>query len=295
MSFFFSAKNRSSGKGYVELACVQELSEEATVFSWTVVHPYGCAAERVCSLTGVKPSWVCSLAWKGFLYASWMVAAILLALDLTSAKNRRVLECGRGVSSVLLSRIFFFRVKPSYRPIRLCFSSSQFCATQSCWMLCTMVIPIRTFHYALRAAAIPWSPDQDRSLRASLLSAPPPPFPLSSPFHFSDFSPSVSCDLGFNTNRFRTVKCHTQTWTTKFFSFLPNMKKLFFCPPRLRRNHRHEESKDGWALLLVRRKDLLTRISRTGISWLFLVSIFRQVRPSVLTSFFIFFQRKHAI
>jgi hypothetical protein len=33
MSFFFSAKNRSSGKGYVELACVQELSEEATVFS----------------------------------------------------------------------------------------------------------------------------------------------------------------------------------------------------------------------------------------------------------------------
>jgi hypothetical protein len=48
---------------------------------------------------------------------------ILLALDLvdmTSAKYRRVLECGRGVSSVLLSRIFFFRVKPSIRPIRLC-------------------------------------------------------------------------------------------------------------------------------------------------------------------------------
>jgi hypothetical protein len=41
-------------------------------------------------------------------------------------------------------------------------SSPQFCATQSCWMLCTLVIAMGTFPYALRAVAIPWSLDQDR-------------------------------------------------------------------------------------------------------------------------------------
>ena len=42
------------------------------------------------------------------------------------------------------------------------FSSCQCCATQSWWMLFTLVIAIGgTFPYALRAVAIPWSPDQD--------------------------------------------------------------------------------------------------------------------------------------
>jgi len=37
--------------------------------------------------------------------------------------------------------------------MRLCFSSPQFCATQSCWMICTLVIAIGTFPYALHAVA----------------------------------------------------------------------------------------------------------------------------------------------
>ncbi len=48
----------------------------------------------------------------------------LLALDLTNAKNRRVHECGRGVSSVLLSRIFFFRGKAVHNGQLVSVSSS---------------------------------------------------------------------------------------------------------------------------------------------------------------------------
>jgi hypothetical protein len=79
-------------------------------------------------------------------------------LDLTSAKNRRVLECGHRVSSVLLSRIFFFRVKPSDDngptvSVSLVPNSVQRnLHIGDCY---------RTFPYARRDVAIPWSPDPD--------------------------------------------------------------------------------------------------------------------------------------
>ena len=85
--------NLSGGKNFLK---------RQRVCSCTGVYPYGCEA-----FMGVQP-------YLESLYVSWMViTAILLALDLTSTKNRRVHQCGRSVSSVLLSRIFFFRVKTS--------------------------------------------------------------------------------------------------------------------------------------------------------------------------------------
>ncbi len=50
------------------------------------------------------------------------------------------------------------------------YSSCQCCATQSWWMLFTLVIAIGgTFPYALRAVAIPWSLDQDKLVKSSQL------------------------------------------------------------------------------------------------------------------------------
>jgi hypothetical protein len=46
----------------------------------------------------------------------------------TSVKNRHVFDCGHGASSVLLSRIFFFRVKSSKRVILCVFFSPILCS-----------------------------------------------------------------------------------------------------------------------------------------------------------------------
>ncbi len=42
-------------------------------------------------------------------------------------------------------------------------SSFQFCVVQFSWILCTLVLTIGTFFYALRVVTPPWSLDQDRS------------------------------------------------------------------------------------------------------------------------------------
>jgi hypothetical protein len=65
----------------------------------------GCTSERVCSLHGcvVFPRKDSSVTLTELTSLHWT----------TSAKNRHVLEYGRGASSVLLSSIFFFRVKSS--------------------------------------------------------------------------------------------------------------------------------------------------------------------------------------
>ena len=77
----------------------------------------GCAGERLCILMGVQMNGCAT-----FMDVQPCLERVprclsdgtdLLALDLTNTKNRHVHECGRGVSSVLLSRTFFFRVKPS--------------------------------------------------------------------------------------------------------------------------------------------------------------------------------------
>ena len=70
----------------------------------------GCAAGRFCNLMGVQLNMDVKPCLER-ISRCLSDGTDLLALDLTSTKNRHVLECGRGVSSVLLSRIFFFRVK----------------------------------------------------------------------------------------------------------------------------------------------------------------------------------------
>jgi hypothetical protein len=127
----------------------------------------GFAAGRLCSLMGVQLN-----GCTAFLDVQPCLERIprclsdgtdLLALDLTSTKNRCVHECGRGVSSVLLSRIFFFRSKAVLT------ADSSLCSLLSirCNAILLNAMHIgdcyRTFPYALRAVAIPWSLDQDRT------------------------------------------------------------------------------------------------------------------------------------
>jgi hypothetical protein len=75
------------------------------VYSLMGVQLNGCIDERVCSLHGCAslPRRIPLCLSDGTNLFHWT----------TSVKNRHVLECGHGASSVLLSRIFFFRVKPS--------------------------------------------------------------------------------------------------------------------------------------------------------------------------------------
>jgi hypothetical protein len=48
------------------------------------------------------------------------------------------------------------------------------------------------------------------------------------PLHFSDFSPSVSCDFGFNINWLKTVKCHTQNLNHKMLLLSAQHEKTGF-------------------------------------------------------------------
>jgi hypothetical protein len=70
------------------------------VCSWTGVYLKGCATFK-----GVQPCLerIPRCLSDGTNLLHWT----------TRVKNRLVLECGRGASSVLLSRIFFFSVNPS--------------------------------------------------------------------------------------------------------------------------------------------------------------------------------------
>lgn len=100
--------NQCSQSGYVLTRAVQDLGNGCTaerVCSLMGVQLNGCIAERVCSLHGCAalPTRIPRCLSDGTNLLRWT----------TSAKNRRVLGCGHGASSVLLSRIFFFRVKPS--------------------------------------------------------------------------------------------------------------------------------------------------------------------------------------
>ena len=84
---------------------------------------------------------------------------ILLALDLTSAKNRRVLECGRGVCPPPISYLLQSKaVMTVYSPLLSCSSQSRVCNAILLDVV-HLVIAIGTVPYALCAVAIPWSQD----------------------------------------------------------------------------------------------------------------------------------------